>query len=100
MRLPRIVGAVLVAAWCLGPAQTVSAQDAQAARALKEEIEQLKKDFDARLAALEARLAAVAGGQAAEPARPTAEVPSGAAGAGGPSGTLPVYGNVSAASKV
>ncbi len=81
-------------------------QDPALAQALRAEIEQLRKDFEARLAALEARLtsaggpppAAVAG--AVTPAPPTAEVPAGAEGAGGPSGTLPVYGNVSAASKI
>ena len=81
-------------------------QDPALAQALRAEIEQLRKDFEARLAALEARLTS-AGGQppaavppAVTPAPPTAEVPAGAEGAGGPSGTLPVYGNVSAASKI
>jgi len=76
-------------------------------QALRQEIDQLKKDFDARLAALEARLAAIGGAQAgatpppsAPQAQPTAEVPPGAAGAGGPSGALPVYGGASAASKI
>jgi hypothetical protein len=77
------------------------------AQTIRQEIEQLRRDFDARLTALESRLAAVEGGratpavaQAAPAAAPSAEVPSGAAGAGGPAGALPVYGNVSAASKI
>jgi len=81
-------------------------QDPALAQALRAEIEQLRKDFEARLTALEARLtsagepppAAPAG--AVTPSPPTADVPAGAEGAGGPSGTLPVYGNVSAASKI
>jgi hypothetical protein len=82
--------------------------DAQAIRA---EIDQLKTDFNARLAALEERLAALSGtpspagvaspAPAAAPAAPAmADVPSGAQGGGGPEGAIPVYGNVSAASKI
>jgi hypothetical protein len=96
---------------CLGtsivPAQAQGQDSAQAVRA---EMDQLRRDFEARLAALEARLATISGapapapGQAAAaaptPTQPTAEVPAGAQGAGGPSGALPVYGNVSAASKI
>jgi hypothetical protein len=80
--------------------------DPELAQTLHAEIEQLRKDFEARLAALEARLASAGGPPPAAPAGavtpspPTAEVPAGAEGAGGPSGTLPVYGNVSAASKI
>jgi hypothetical protein len=82
------------------------AQDQALAQALRAEIEQLRKDFEARLAALEARLTSVGGPPpaaapgAVTPSPPAAEVPSGAQGAGGPSGTLPVYGNASAASKI
>ena len=81
-------------------------QDAALAQTLRAEIEQLRKDFEARLAALEARLSSAGGVPPAEapgavtPGQPTAPVPAGAEGAGGPSGTLPVYGNVSAASKI
>ena len=85
------------------------------AQALQQEINQLRQDFDTRLAALEARLASLQGGQPAAPAppagaaqaptgqapqAPTAEVPAGAAGAGGPTGALPVYGATSLASKI
>lgn len=81
-------------------------QDAALAQTLRAEIEQLRKDFEARLAALEARLSSAGGVPPAEvpgavsPGQPTAQVPAGAEGAGGPSGTLPIYGNVSAASKI
>jgi hypothetical protein len=96
------------------PSFAQPAQDA-AAQAIRSEIDQLKQDFNARLTALETRLAAL---EAAQPAaagapsaaapgapggagnQPTAEVPSGAAGGGGPSGALPVYGNASASTKV
>lgn len=82
-------------------------------QALRQEIEQLRKDFEAvqrqygdRLTALEARLAAA---QPSAPAGPapaapgtaqTVEVPAGAAGAGGPAGALPVYGSVAGSSKI
>ncbi|HEX2455852.1 MAG TPA: hypothetical protein VHI99_19295, partial [Vicinamibacterales bacterium] len=95
---------------------------------LREELERLRKEFEsvrdtygARLTALETKLvqmegaAAPAGAQPAAPPpgqttpptapAPTAaggdvQVPPGAAGAGGPQGSLPVYGNTSALSKI
>jgi hypothetical protein len=97
---------MLAAAFHATAVPAVWAQPAQPnaadAQAIRQEIAQLRKDFEARLAALESRLTSLGGGQPAAPAAqaPTAEVPAGAAGAGGPSGTLPVYGNVSAASKI
>src|SRR5437870_4392482 len=94
-----------------GPgARPVSAQ--ANAQAVQQEIDQLRRDFDAlkqqygdRLTALEARLAAIQGGQGAAitpapaAAAPplTAQVPAGAEGAGGPSGQLPIYGTTGAA---
>jgi hypothetical protein len=80
-----------------------SRADAGAAQAIRQEIEQLRKDFEARLAALESRLSSIEGGAAAAPAQappPTVDVPAGAAGAGGPTGALPVYGASSAVSKI
>jgi hypothetical protein len=78
---------------------------AQTAAQVQQQIEQLRRDFDAlkqqygdRLTALEASLAALPGGQGGAPA--TAQVPAGAEGAGGPTGALPVYGNAAGASKV
>jgi hypothetical protein len=91
-----------------------SAQDSP--QALRQEIDQLRKDFDAlkqqygdRLTALESKLAtaegapaaaAAAATQAAPTAQPSAQVPPGAEGAGGPAGALPVYGGAAAGSKV
>ncbi len=84
-------------------------------QALRQEIDQLRKDFEERLAALESKLAAATGptatptpaapAQAAAPqapaTQPAAQVPPGAEGAGGPTGSLPVYGAaVGASSKV
>lgn len=101
----------MLAASLLGPATAVSAQTADV-QALRQEIEQLRKEFEAvqqqygqRLSALEARLGAATptpGAPAAPDAaqQPVAEVPPGAAGAGGPSGSLPIYGAGSAASKI
>jgi hypothetical protein len=88
--------------------QAGAASDQQAAAAIRQEIEQLKQEFAARLASLESRLSAIDGGQAPTPAaappqpaaQPTAQVPTGAEGAGGPSGTLPVYGSAAALSKI
>jgi len=90
----------------------VTPASAQTAAQVQQQIEQLRRDFDAlkqqygdRLTALEASLAAIAGGQggaaaAAPQAVSAAQVPPGAEGAGGPTGALPVYGNAAAASKV
>jgi hypothetical protein len=104
-----------IAAGLLTGSSPVFAQDAQT---LRQDIDQLRRDFEAlkqqygdRLTALEAKLAAAEGTTppAAAPAppagaqtapQPTAQVPAGAEGAGGPSGSLPVYGNVSAGSKI
>lgn len=74
-------------------------QEPSAAQALRAEIDQLKKDFDARLVALEARLAAISGGEpvAPPPATAAVEAAQGAppvADAG--TGALPVYGAPSA----
>jgi len=100
---------------CAAPLSAQPAPGSAPAQALRSEIDQLKQDFNARLAALESRLATLESGQpgqaAAAPAtpasgaapaesQPTAQVPSGAEGSGGPSGALPVYGNAAAGSKV
>jgi hypothetical protein len=105
-----VVGGLLA-----GPAapRALAQNDAQAEiNQLRRDLEALKQDYGNRLAALEARLATVQGGQSTtppstqapaqgqQPPQPTAEVPPGAAGAGGPSGSLPVYGAAVAGSKV
>ena len=114
----------------LGLPAIASAQQQPTAQEVRDELEKLRKEFEtvrdtygARLAALEAKLATIGapadqaaaqpGGQqppppttAQAPAPPPvaaggeAQVPQGAAGSGGPTGTLPVYGNTSALSKV
>jgi hypothetical protein len=99
----------MLAAALLGPATAVSAQTADV-QTLRQEIEQLRKEFEAvqqqygqRLSVLEARLGAAAVPAPAAPGaaqQPTAEVPPGAAGAGGPSGSLPIYGVAAAGSKI
>ena len=91
------------------------AQDPQA-QDLRAQIELMRQQLEAlqqKVAALEAAAAArtaapvppvAAGTSAPVPAPPPAaagvEVPAGAAGAGGPAGQLPVYGNTSALSKI
>ena len=107
----RVVYAGAAFCICISLATSAAAQqpaDQAAAQTLRAEIDQLKNDFSARLTALEAKLAAITGETPAAPpatagqpgAQPTVAVPPGAEGAGGPSGSLPVYGNVSAASKI
>jgi hypothetical protein len=88
-------------------AQTPTAADLAAIRT---QIDALKADYDKRIQTLEMQLQTLQG-QAAPAAQPpapqtapapgqTAQVPTGAEGAGGPSGQLPVYGGGAAASKV
>jgi hypothetical protein len=87
---------------------------------LRKEFEAIRDSYGARLTALEAKLANVPATTpvtppATPPTEPTTpptqptpppaqpgevQVPSGAAGAGGPGGALPVYGNASALSKI
>src|SRR5262245_37455539 len=110
MRTARAVYAGVSFCLCIGAASTAAAQQPpanQAAQELRAEIDQLKNDFSTRLSALEAKLAAITGEPPAPPAaagppaaQPTVAVPPGAEGAGGPGGSLPVYGNVSASSKI
>jgi len=102
----RVVCASAVAAGLLMTGSPAAAQDAQA---LRQEIDQLRRDFETlkqqygdRLTALEAKLAVAQGTPPAPPgaAQPTAPVPPGAEGAGGPTGALPVYGGAVSGSKV
>jgi len=114
----RAIRAALAAGAFVLVALPAAAQDTP--QALKQEIDQLRRDFEAlkqqygeRLTALESKLAAAEGTQPAVPetpappaavpapaGSPTAQVPPGAEGAGGPSGALPVYGASSAGSKI
>jgi hypothetical protein len=110
-RNPVVLALALTAA-ASGPAR---AQESEAAR-VRGEIEALRREFAERIEALEARLAQLEARPAPAPAVPLepqpaaqppaqappaeAPVPAGAAGAGGPSGTLPVYGGPSLASKI
>jgi hypothetical protein len=115
MRAMRFMCASMVA-WGigLGPSRAFAQETPQA---LRQEIDQLRRDFEAlkqqygdRLSTLEAKLAATEGTPptAAPPpgAPPTAQVPAtvqvppGAEGAGGPTGALPVYGSAAASSKI
>lgn len=83
-----------------------SAQDLRAElERLRQELEAVRQQYGDRLAALEAKLTSLEAA-AAPPAGapgvtpPQAEVPPGAAGAGGPTGALPIYGGATAASKL
>ena len=93
-------------------AQTDPQQIRQELDRLRQEFEAIREAYGARLAALESKLGMTAAVPAATPAAPgtpppgqvaigaTADVPAGAAGAGGPQGPLPVYGNAAASSKI
>ena len=112
MRAMFVACAAAVAVTLFAPRD--AAAQAPDAQQVQQQIEQLRQEFNQRISALEAQLAALQGGQAAPapvPSPPetgqappspsaTTEVPPGAAGAGGPAGTLPVYGTASSASKV
>jgi hypothetical protein len=113
MRTWRFAPASLAIGFLFVGAPAASAQDTP--QALRQEIDQLRRDFDAlkqqygdRLSALESKLAKAEGTApvgtppAAQPAagQPVAEVPAGAAGAGGPTGALPVYGAAVSGAKV
>jgi hypothetical protein len=101
-----------LAAWDPLFAETAPASEAGELERLRGELEALRREYAERLAALERRLSAVeaapSGALAAgEPApsavpapAPPVEVPPGAAGAGGPSGTLPYYGAAGSSSKI
>lgn len=105
------------------PATSDAAAIAREIEQLKKELQSIQQSYEARFADLESRLAAIEkGGTAPAPApvpaptpepvastpspptpaapQPTAAVPQGAAGAGGPSGALPIYGGPSSTSKV
>src|SRR5262249_25882366 len=87
---------------CDGFAQTPTAADLNA---LRTQIDAIKADYEQRIQALEMQLQALqtqiqtapkpepaAAPTPAQAQTPGAEVPAGAQGAGGPTGTLPVYG--------
>jgi hypothetical protein len=97
--------ALLSAGRATAQAQTDQAVDVSAGaeiERLRVELEALRQEYRERLAALEARLAALEAPAVAAAEPPPGPTPVGAAGAGGPSGALPVYGtaSTSALSKV
>jgi hypothetical protein len=83
-----------------GFAQTPTAADINT---LRVQVDALKADYEKRIQALEMQIQALQNQTPAPPTTPppqqAADVPAGAQGAGGPAGTLPVYGG-SAGSKV
>jgi hypothetical protein len=114
MRAIRFACAALLAATLVAAPRDAAAQAAGQAQQIQQQIDQLRREFNDRLTALEGQLAALQGGQPAPaqapvppppagqaaPPQTTVEVPPGAAGAGGPSGPLPVYGAATAGAKV
>jgi hypothetical protein len=110
MQATRLACAAFMAATLVAAPRDAAAQTAEQAQQIQQQIDQLRREFNDRLAALEAQLASIQSGQppvpapaappAPAPGATTVDVPAGAAGAGGPSGALPVYGNIAAASKI
>jgi hypothetical protein len=112
MRVPLCVFPSVVLAVMLLPPAGADAQTSGEAQAPSEELARLRADLakmQQQYADLAARLAALEGAQGAppqpanqtaSPQQPTAPVPAGAEGAGGPSGSLPIYGAATAASKI
>ena len=110
MRATKVMCAAAVAAVLVAPPREAAAQSAEQAQQIQQQIDQLRQEFNDRVAALEAQLAALQGGQPAPPPQPaaptappaptTVDVPPGAAGAGGPTGALPIYGPTSLGSKI
>jgi hypothetical protein len=89
--------------------RTEASELADELKSLKDEFQSIRQSYEARFAELESRLSALEVGApavaeaapaASAPAQPTAPVPEGASGAGGPSGALPFYGGSAATSKV
>ena len=108
MRATKVMRAAAVVAVVVAPPRQATAQAAEQTQQIQQQIDQLRREFNDRLAALEAQLAALQGQpppapSAQAPGAPvptTVEVPPGAAGAGGPTGQLPVYGAATAGAKV
>src|SRR5262245_38140351 len=112
MRATTVMRAAAVIAVLVAPPREAAAQAADQAQQIQQQIDLLRQEFNDRVAALEAQLAALQGGQPAPPPQPaappapapapstTVEVPPGAAGAGGPGGALPIYGTASLGSKI
>lgn len=123
-----VAAAVLLAASPAAAQQSVAAEVSTTStqptpQQIRDELDRLRREFEsvrdtygARLSALEGRLAQIEGkppapgapaaapGQAPAPTPPVAPaevaIPAGAAGAGGPQGSLPVYGSSTALSKI
>jgi hypothetical protein len=115
-----VVPVLLVGRVTVAEAQTPTPQtpDVRAAlQSLRQELDALRQEYGARLTAIEAKIASIEKGGTATQAPPLppvspppatppttppteAQVPPGAAGAGGPTGALPVYGSTTALSKI
>jgi hypothetical protein len=115
----RPIACTLIVLLTLCPSSFGQAPTAADLAALRAQIDALKADYDRRIQALETQFQALQGqAQPAQPAQPpqvpptqapapaggqqppAVEVPPGAQGAGGPGGSLPVYGGATAGSKV
>lgn len=75
-------------------------QSSEEIEALRRDLRTLQESYEARIAELESRITALESSAPPAAQEPSAAVPAGAAGAGGPSGQLPVYGGASSQSKI
>ena len=75
MRVSHLVCAGFAIAGLIGAASPASAQAADQAQQIRQQIDQLKKEFGDRISALEAQLAAIQGGTGAAAQPPPAAVP-------------------------
>ncbi len=113
-RFPCVARTLTCVVFTLAVAWPAAAQQ-PSPQEVREELDKLRKEFEAvrdwygvRLAALEAKLAGLPGGQAAAPAQPAAQptppteapVPAGAAGGGGPAGAAAGVWRTAALSKI
>jgi len=72
MRATKVMRAAAVMAVLVAPPREAAAQAADQAQQIQQQIDQLKREFNDRVAALEAQLAALQGGQPAPPPQPAA----------------------------
>jgi hypothetical protein len=88
MRASRVTWTAFVLLWAACWPSPARAQDAASAQAIRAEIDQLRKDFEARLTDLEGRLAAMGGQPPSAPSpAPAVQAPPAPSAAGVPSGS-------------
>src|SRR5688572_10525379 len=105
MTRSRLLGALAITAAITAQASAQTPAEYEQLRSelarVRAELATLRDEYNQQLDELRATVAALQSQPMPQPlAQPVAPVPIGAAAAGGPEGSLPVYGNVSALSKI